>query len=246
MRFRMILAGCALLFALSSAQDDATKRGLITFVEGTAKKQKVQETDWNSVQLHSEVSTGERIRTFSDSRAELDLAKLDRIRLAPKTTIEILKLYEETKDKVLESQIALQSGDLWAHVAKKPGGLKFSISTPVAAAAITGTSLRLHVEADSSSELKVYSGEVVLRRNAAPSQGAVKTLAPYQINGPQQISGPQQVSVDQWTLIVRSMQKARIDKKGQVTQSGSFSDNDPDENQDWVKWNKQRDQEQQQ
>ena len=119
--------------------------------------------------------------------------------------------------------------------------MKLSISTPVAVAAITGTVLRLHVDADSSAELKVYNGEVVLQNAPAPKKGAVSG-APVPVDGPVQVPGPQQVSVEQWSLIVKSMQAARINKKGQVISTGAFSANDVDEKSDWIRWNQERDQ----
>jgi len=230
------LSGMASLFCQTAEQ-----KGMVTFLQGTAKKQKIQEMDWTAVQKNSAVHSGDRIRTFSNSLAELDLAQLDRIRLAPKTTIEIMKLYEETKDQKVEANIALQSGDVWANVTKKPEGLKFSISTPVAIAAITGTVLRLHVEPDSSAEVTVYQGEVALQ-NVVTAKGSVrKTLAPFQVEGPQAVPGPQPVSLDQWSLIVRGMQKAKIDRNGQLLDWGSFSAEDPDEKTDWIRWNQERD-----
>ena len=77
----------------------AEQTGVVTLVEGTAKKQKIQDIDWTSVQKNAPVGSGDRLRTLQDSRAELELARIDRIRLAPKTTIEIHKLYEESRDQ---------------------------------------------------------------------------------------------------------------------------------------------------
>ncbi len=245
---RKMIAGSAIvLLAVAAARmgwsgDETDKRGIVTYVEGTAKKQRLEEADWRSVIKDTPVISGERLRTFTESRAELEIARLDRIRMAPRTTIDVLKLYEESLEQVRESKIVLQSGDLWAQVGKKSEKMSFSISTPVAAAAITGTTLRLRVAADSSAELKVYSGEVVLSKALDAKPDAKKaSLQPQQIPGPQQVAGPHEVSVEQWSLIVKSMQKVRVDRNGQVVQSGSFSGADPDEQSDWVKWNQQRD-----
>ncbi len=234
-----ILSVVSIIFSVGALQA-ADQTGIVTLVEGTAKKQNLQETDWTSVQKNAPVGTGDRLRTLQDSRAELELAKIDRIRLAPKTTIEIQKLYEESRDQKVEAQIALQSGDVWAKVGKKPAGMKLSISTPVAVAAITGTVLRLHVDQDSSAEVKVYNGEVVLQNAPAPKKTPISG-APVQIDGPVQVPGPQEVSIGQWSMIVKSMQVARINKKGQVVSTGSFSAEDSDEQSDWIRWNQERD-----
>ncbi|HNW59265.1 MAG TPA: FecR family protein [bacterium] len=236
----LVLGAAAALFALSGGIPE--QKGVVTLVEGSAKKQRLAESDWHSVVKDSPVSSGERVRTFIESRAELEIARLDRIRMAPRTTIDIVKLYEESLEQRRESQIVLQSGDLWAQVGKKSETQTFTITTPVAAAAITGTTLRLSVAADSSAELKVYTGEVVLSRAATPAgPGAKGGVAPQQVPGPAEVAGPHAVSLDEWRVIVRSMQKVRVNGRGQVVQSGAFSSNDADEQSDWVRWNQQLD-----
>ncbi len=236
----LLLVAAGFHFAIGGEKSSGT--GVVTFVEGSAKKQKQAENDWYSVIKDSPVVSGERVRTFAESRAELEIAQLDRIRMAPRTTIDILKLYEESREQQRESQILLQSGDLWAHVGKKEAHHTFSITTPVAAAAITGTTLRLSVAADSSAELRVYSGEVVLQRAAPVRMTAPGGDVPQQVPGPSEVAGPHAVSLAEWTLIVRSMQKVRVNSRGQVVQSGAFSRSDADEQSAWVQWNLQRDQ----
>jgi len=229
-------------FDFALTRENIDQKGIVTYVEGSAKKRKITVENWAPVKRNTEVFGGDRVRTFSRSRAELELAKLDKIRMAPQTTIDILKLYEETKEQIRESKIVLQKGDLWANVAKKSKNLKFSIGTPVAAAAITGTTLRLGVKDDSSSIVKVYNGEVVLT-NAPESQAfKQKTMAPHEIEGPHEVPGPREVSLDEWVLIVKSMQMVKVDKNGKVSYQGDFSLDDPDEKSDWVLWNRKMDQ----
>jgi len=235
------LATMILLIGLSLAVDTDQQRGLVTRVDGSAKKQKLAEIEWTNVATNTEVNGGERVRTFAQSRAELELARLDKIRLAPKTTIDILKLYEETKDQKRETRMLLQEGDLWANVAEKSENMTFSINTPIAAASITGTTLRMSVGADSASELKVYKGEVIITNAPELSSVVPKSIVPYQIEGPHEIPGPREVSMEEWALIVKSMQKVTIDKNGQVSYSGNFNATDSDENTDWVRWNLEQD-----
>ncbi len=240
--FKLILTFLCfiIIFSLAISKDE-TEKGLVTYVEGSAKKQKLQDVEWRNIDKDTLVAGGERVRTLTQSRAELSLAELDIIRMAPKTTIDIMKLYQETKENIRESKIVLQKGDLWANVNKNASERSFSIGTPVAAAAITGTTLRMHVEEDSSSEIKVYSGEVELSKSSLPMEKMNKSK-PYEIQGPRQVPGPREVSLEEWTIIVKSMQKVRLDKKGNVLYSGAFTDDDKDEQSDWVLWNKKRDQ----
>lgn len=237
----VLVLGLVLIRA-SISQDTPSGKGLVTFVEGDAKKQRLEEAMWTLLAQYSPVAGGERVRTFVESRAELELVKLDRIRMAPQTTIDILKLYDETKESAQEAKIILQKGDLWANVSKKPANMSFSIGTPVAAAAITGTVLRVNVAQDSTSELKVYKGEVVLSNAPENKRLQPKSIAPYQIEGPHQIEGPREVSMEEWALIVKSMQKVKVNKQGQITYSGQFATTDSDEQSDWVRWNQRMDQ----
>jgi len=95
------LAAAVVFFAAGMAPEpeEADQKGIVTFVEGSARKQKVTEEEWHRVLVDSTVISGERVRTFSESRAELEIARLDRVRMAPRTTIDILKLYEETVEQ---------------------------------------------------------------------------------------------------------------------------------------------------
>ena len=55
------------------------------------------------------------------------------------------------------------------------------------------------------------------------------------------IPGQREVSLEEWAVIVKSMKRVKVSKTGQIVDSGDFSSNDPDEQNDWVKWNLQRD-----
>jgi len=221
-------------------------RGEVTDVEGQARRLPMLAQDWIAAVKGSEVISGDKVRTLRDSRAELALKELNIIRMAPLTTIDIVKLYEETKEGRDETAINVEKGDIWALINKVEEEAVFNISTPVAGAAITGTKFRLSVEEDSTTVLKVYKGEVqvtnapynrVLVPQPLPGQGR------RQIEGPQQISAPRQVSFEEWYYIVKNMQEIRIGKDGRLLSSGIFSSDDPDEQTDWVQWNLKRDRE---
>lgn len=225
--------------------DDAQK-GLFTLVEGDVKKKQLQDLDWIRAQLKTNVYTGDKVRTLLKSRAEMQLAEIDLIRLAPKTTIDIVKLYEETKEKKLETKIKLEQGDIWGKVKSVDANSTFDVSSDFAGAAITGTVFRLnHDSTKQETQLKVYTGEVKISN--APEK--MDTLTPQtiggsqrrQIEGPRQVPGPTQISLDQWVYLVRNMQQITIGANGKVKSTGSFKANDRDEQTDWVKWNLARD-----
>ncbi|MCX6639851.1 MAG: FecR family protein [bacterium] len=257
--FALILAG---LVIGSQLGDDASKarqdtssgrqgmpdvkikhRGEVTHVDGNAKRQPSQSEEWVNAIQGSEVTSGDKVRTLRDSRAELALTNLNVLRLAPMTTIDIKKLYEETKEGKDETQIDVEQGDIWAMVGEVKETSTLNIGTPVAGTAITGTRLRISVEDDSSTMLKVYEGEVKIT-NAPDNKNLLPKDLPKlhkQIPGPKQIKGPRQVTMEEWYYIVKKMQSIQISKDGEVVSSGDFSTKDQDEQSDWVKWNLERD-----
>ena len=248
MRARLIgITGVFFLLAVSSVlvfglTPDEEKKGLVTYADGQVKKSATAEALWENAPVNTEILSGDKIRTYRESRAELNLAQLDMIRIAPKTTIQITKLYEEDKEKKIQTSINLEEGELWAAVHQVEATTDFDISAPVAAAAITGTVLRMKVGDDTTTQLKVYEGEVKIRNKPqALVKEAPRSLKPYQIPGPTEIPGPQEVSVEQWFYIIQAMQQITIDKKGAVVSQGDFSEQDKDEQSDWVKWNEARD-----
>lgn len=230
-----------LVIAFAGPKSEVDKKGIVTYAEGSVKKRNLQQQDWQNALLNTEVIGGDRVRTYLKSRAELELAKLDLIRLAPQTTVDVLKLYEETEEQQRETEIVLQNGGLWANVGKKSEDLKFNIGTPIAGMAVTGTVLRTNFAADSSTELRVYSGTVVLTNAPERKDLPLKSIKPYEIEGPHEVPGPREVTLEEWAIIVKSMQRVKVGKNGQIVYSGDFSMKDKEEQSDWVKWNLERD-----
>jgi hypothetical protein len=231
----LILAGSATRVGRSDE-----KKGIVAFVDGDVKKQPPASELWENAPLKSAVNSGEKVRTYQQSRAELELVQLDVIRLAPKTIVFLDKLYEETKEKKLKTDIKVEKGEIWASVHEVNAQTDFDIAAPITAAAITGTILRMNVADDSTTQLKVYKGEVKITNAPQRTDLTPKSIKPYQIQGPHQIQGPRQVSVEEWIYIVKSMQQITIDPKGQVASVGDFKSSDKDEKTPWVEWNKKR------
>ncbi|MDM7925362.1 MAG: FecR domain-containing protein [bacterium] len=219
----------------------AERKGIVAFAEGEVRKQPPASEMWENAPVQSAVNSGEKVRTYQMSRAELELIQLDIIRLAPKTTVLLDRLYEETREKKLATSIKVEKGEIWASVHEVNAETEFDISAPVAAAAITGTVLRMTVRDDSTTQLKVYKGEVkITNAPEKPKTEEKPSGKPTQIEGPKPIQGPREVSLDEWVYIVKGMQQITIDPKGIVLSMGQFSRQDMDEQTDWVKWNAQR------
>ncbi|MDZ7312784.1 MAG: FecR family protein [candidate division KSB1 bacterium] len=222
---------------------ESSRKGLFTVVEGNVKKKQVQDPDWIRAQVKTDVLGGDRVRTLLQSRAEMQLAQLDFIRLAPQTTIDIVKLYEETKEKKIATQIKVKEGDIWGKVKSVDANSSFEVSSDFAGAAITGTIFRVHHDSvNQETQLKVYTGEVKVSNVPEKMETLTpKTIQPYRIPGPVQVPGPREITMEEWVYLVRSYQQITVGAQGQVKSMGAFKKTDRDENSDWVKWNLQRD-----
>lgn len=240
-----VLVGLAgILFHGELTGETTAHTGMVTYVDGTLKKKFMEAEEWSPADKDTTVAAGDKVRTMHMSRAEIQLKELDILRLAPKTTIDIIKLFEETKEKKDRTEINVEGGDIWAMVGEVKTGSEFNVNTQVAGAAITGTVFRMSVDQDSSAELKVYRGEVQitnapLNKNLKPQP--MPFIKPGRIPGPQQVPGPRQVSLDEWIYIVKEMQSIKIGGRGDLISSGDFTSEDPEEKTDWVRWNRERD-----
>jgi hypothetical protein len=229
--------------AAVNPQTDAAKKGLFTVVEGSVKKKQVQDPDWIRAQVQTNVLGGDRVRTLLQSRAEMKLSQLDVIRLAPQTTIDIVKLYEETREKKIATQIKVKDGDIWGKVKSVDANSSFDVSSDFAGAAITGTVFRVHHDsAAQQTQLKVYTGEVKISNVPEKMETMTpQTIKPSRIQGPVQVPGPTQISLEEWVYLVRSYQQITIGANSQIKSVSTFKKTDRDENSDWVKWNLQLD-----
>lgn len=221
-------------------------KGIVSYVEGTVRKKTLEEEDFKTnVAQKAAVKSRESYKTMVRSRAELELSDMDILRLAPRTTVDLVALYEETRDGKQKTDIKLEEGDLWAQVNSSGENSEFMMDTDIAAAAITGTNFRMSKDGELT-EMKVYHGEVKIS-NAKDKMNDLKPVSvtefkkPGQTLGPRQVSGPKQVSLEEWVYIVKNMQKISFDKNGKVVSAGEFKASDADEANDWVKWNKSRD-----
>ncbi|MBN1967805.1 MAG: FecR domain-containing protein [Candidatus Delongbacteria bacterium] len=228
----------------------AEEKGKVTLVDGVVKKKFVDAVDFDEdVKKDGVVQSRESYKTMLKSRAELELKGMDIIRLAPKTTIDLIALYEEMMEGNNESTVVkLNEGDIWAQVNSSDDNSEFNIETDIAAAAITGTNFSLSKK-DGETTLKVYHGEVKISNSENPDkvkESSVfdpipKIVQPTEVSGPTIIDGPKEVTLTEWLYIVKNMQKITFDNKGNVLQTGEFSNDDEEEKGEWVQWNKKAD-----
>jgi hypothetical protein len=214
---------------------------LITYLEGDVKKKDRIEEQWEKAILNGTVNENGAVKTFIRSMTEVTLPELDVIRLAPKTTIQLMKLYHEGKKRIRDTHIAVSEGDIWANIVSLDTGENFTIETPLAMSAIRGTVLRVHIADNKSTTLKVYAGKVEVYKSHKPYEPRVIFEEPREVRGPHPVQGPHEVSLKEWTHIVEAMYQIVISPTGEVTEPFPFSTDEPNENTHWVRWNRTRD-----
>ena len=109
-----------------------------------------------------------------------------------------------------------------------------------AIAGVRGTTYRMNVNPERSVVVQVYWGEIHV---SSPSKGEDWTMVvvePKMVEGPHPVEGPRPVSMREWTRIVRAMHQITIRADGTVSKPFRFDPRvDAD---DWVRWNRMRDQ----
>ena len=245
--------------AIDSLQQTEGAEGQVCYLDGRLLRLPDAEQNWREAPLHSLVKNGDRVRTIEDSRAEIDLGQDNLIRLAPQTTIDLRRLFEERANQQAgrASQLYLEEGELWAELNGLEEEDQFEISSGLVGAAITGTGLRLSQDAEQGALLRVYHGEVRLAASleALGSGQAVSatefaaslfgtdnenSARPRPVPGPQTVAGPHAVSLEDWLIIVGAMQEVRVNAQGQITAAGEFQATDTQEQNSWIRWNQER------
>lgn len=231
------------IFTFSSIAEETTSgAGTITYVKGIAQKKGTAGEEWERARENTNLASGDKVKTLEKTRAEIRLEAGKVIRLDENTTVDLVKLVEESQGKV-ETDIKMEQGNLWAKVGKLGEKTEFKVESPIAGASIRGTTFRVGVTLDGSTQLNVYEGAVEVYNPMQKVQGPVTRIeAPREVAKPGYVEGPKEVTLDEWSYIVRNMQRFTITPAG-IKKIESFKKNDVDEQSDWVKWNMERDKE---
>ena len=216
----------------------AVIQGVVTYVEGAVQYKLSGQNDFNKLNVNTILNPGDIIQTASNGRIELIINRESVVRLRENTrmVLEEFRDAEKTDDK---TRIGFSVGTIWTKMKKfKDRISRFELELPTAIAAVHGTVYQTTINSDSSSEVKVFSGEVAVSGSSAESTQPAQVAAVSEITGPQEVAGPEEVNMESWIQIVRAMQKITIDKKGSPSKPASFN---KDADSEWEKWNEERD-----
>ncbi len=246
----IFLTGLVMIHSPANADNRAVSiaigsgTAVISMLEGSAQRTKKGATAAKPLFDGDFLSKGDRVTTGKKSRIELKMPDGSYVRYGESTTFELVSAVYDVQKKKRNISISMILGKTWAKVSRLFGRRgRFTISTRTAVAGVRGTVYRLNVNQDDSVMIKVYWGEIVVnnRKQAqeAAEPGKMMELTPVPVSGPHPVKGPHPVSMEEWTYIVKSLQQINIKPDGTVTKPFRF-DIKEDLN-DWVLWNKQRD-----
>ncbi|MEL6820164.1 MAG: FecR family protein [Calditrichota bacterium] len=171
--------------------------------------------------FNSTINAGDIVQTRSKSRCELLLSGGETIRLDGNTTFSIEKADGEIR-------CLLSVGKIW--VAKPDGGEPMRVITPSSEVLTDSSEFRLDAGADGVSIVFVYSGSVESRASLSDAVSLVELSAKRD---------PVMLGND--SLLTKTTAGKRLTRSLDGEIAIADFDQDSDELEDWVNWNRRRD-----
>lgn len=222
--------------------------GRITFPLGTVQLQVIPNPGWKKVALNQEVFVGDKIKTLQKSRCEITLNGGGKFRIGEQAELELTQASVTPLKKDFGATVS--KGQIWVAAKAAFGETKnVAVRAPTAVAAIRGTKYRVLADTAESSVL-VYEGKVDViwaqaveesgQGDAGPG-GAIKIGSPQEVAPPEEVPGPYEVSLEDWITLVEGMQiNVRRDGKFHMFEFDQATDAELE----FVRWNKDLDEQQ--
>lgn len=241
-KFLRLIFILPLLFILLAFTDTAKEPvGKITFPLNRVFVIPAGSANLSYAHFNMEVYPGDKIETKRASRCEITLSNGDIVRIDENSIYTLEEI--EIKEEVVKAQTNLSIGRLWANIKKLfSEDDYFKVKSPAAVIAVRGTIYRIDANADTTTQVVVYDGEVSV--SAAGEQSGTATTGqqvtpPQEVGPPQEIAPPQEVSAEAWMQIVAAQQQLLVRSNGTYEQVSFNAEEDA--KLDWVRWNQKRD-----
>ena len=179
---------------------------------------------------NSVIGVGDSVKTLDDGRLELRISD-DIYRIGANTLIAIPE--SDTGQSGEGKTVNLISGEMWS-VFELSSGLRQSLFLPKAEVLGTDFVARFSVGDDGTSEIKVYSGKIEISRRLIPVIDSIET------DDGDDSTNITEHTPESWSVTLDTGEKLIISSRGEIIYRSSFGPDDPDENIEWVRWNKDR------
>jgi len=203
MTTRLHISLCAIV-AVSVSAMAAKPVASISMLEGDASVLPAGGKDWRKARPSMPLRTGDQVYTREESFVEIRYADGPVVRMNENSKLAL----SSTSDKAVKAGNPV--GDVWVNLRKSVKKRDFELASPTAVAAIRGTVFQMQTQKDSSTNVHVFDGTVVV----GPADGLKKKIEqekkeqepppgePIEVPGPEEIPGPFEVPLEEWQSIV--------------------------------------------
>jgi hypothetical protein len=249
--FRGIIGSVLLFWGIAGehvfGKGAENEQARISYLQGTADVLGKGQSSWKPLQMGSLLFSEDRVRTGEASRVEITFPDRSVLRFDQRSTFELNRISFDAQGGSRDIKTQLKAGRAWANVRKVFVSKKtFEVASSNAVAGVRDTVWRMDIVPDQSTLIRVYEGQVevynpFMRPDYKPEEGGFRK--PKEVRGPQEIPRPyEEVSREQWEEIVLSqMMEVVIPAAGRPAKPMAFKVEE-DRQEDWVRWNQQRDQ----
>jgi len=122
--------------ALSEERRDEAAEALLSDKRGSVEAQKPKDLAWNDAQLRAVLVEEEKVRTLSESTAQLTFRDASRLRLNANSNAVIQEMRYDPLTKHEEAKVSLVEGDFYALLAGESDRTSFAVDIPEAKASI--------------------------------------------------------------------------------------------------------------
>ncbi len=164
-RFKYLSVLLVLAVTFLAFSDQKTPPGAtVKFVIGKVQIQSSGKTSWQKARIRQKVFSGDRIKTFLNSRVELAMPDGSVIKVNENTVFDVKEIKTNRSDQEDKMSFTLWAGNIWAKFKKVVSTRQVrEIESPSAVVAIRGTELELDVDQNQTTVVRVYEGQVAVR-----------------------------------------------------------------------------------
>ncbi|MBI4553274.1 MAG: FecR domain-containing protein, partial [Candidatus Latescibacteria bacterium] len=189
MRPRTFLVSLAFSLLVSIPHLAHAQSAKLTFFLGQVEARSLNQLAWRVLKLNQSVTQGDTIRTGRESRAEFTFTDGSVMRINERSRMVIKTLMGAGAAQ--QRGIKVMVGKVWTNAVKLLGAQStFKVESPTTIAAIRGTIYRMNVEEQTTTEVRVYDGEVAVSPAAPVAPSApVSPPKPGEVRGPREVQG---------------------------------------------------------